>query len=201
MFRTRIKRLLDLDRDMEPAGEAEKTSTPFAFSSAPPNGRGVEIPFTSFDTFCLALGLDLLDVGFKQSEVVFLMQHIRQSLSEQHDLIMRSPPTPREKLHAGDRPNVPIYDHRNFQIADCRVFILINKVELTELFGSAPDKRISPTPRILQPIFCLGIEALKDELHQMGFSYRKAMVFELSEMAVMLTDFLLEAPLVKRGRK
>ena len=70
IFRTRIKRLLDLDRD--PGADATKAASiaPFAFV-APVDGSGVEAAYAPFDVFCLGLALDLLDVGFKQSEIVY----------------------------------------------------------------------------------------------------------------------------------
>ena len=72
-FKGRIQKLLDLDR----AGGFGAPSE-FAFHAAAPPGRGQEVHFTLLDAFCLAIGLDLLDVGFKQSEVVFLLRHLDQ---------------------------------------------------------------------------------------------------------------------------
>jgi hypothetical protein len=42
-----------------------------------PTARGVDATFTAFDAFCLALAVDFLRTGFKQSEVLLLVAHLR----------------------------------------------------------------------------------------------------------------------------
>src|SRR5258708_1814137 len=62
VFLTRIKRLLETDRhDKVPTGQDYDPPVAFAFSSAESKGKGVDAVFTSFDAFCLALALDLVD--------------------------------------------------------------------------------------------------------------------------------------------
>ncbi len=101
-FKTRIKRLLDLDRQPPTHGGKAKTDdlaadwpkTP-AFSAAQTHwGKGTVATFSLFDAFCLALALDLLDMGFKQSEVVFLIGHIRPDLNDVFEKIQRKLPNP-----------------------------------------------------------------------------------------------------------
>src|SRR5690349_17999088 len=81
VFLTRIKRLLETDRhDKVPAGQDYPPPAAYAFSSGETEGQGVDAAFTSFDAFCLALALDLVDVGFKPSEIVFLLRYLRPEL-------------------------------------------------------------------------------------------------------------------------
>ena len=68
-FQTRIKRLLDLDRQETALNSSTRSSARYAFLDTTPEGRGTDVSFTPFNVFCLALGLDLLDVGLKQSEI------------------------------------------------------------------------------------------------------------------------------------
>ena len=201
VFRTRIKRLLELDKDMGQAEQTTGATNPFAFSSVPPEGRGVEIPFSSVDTLCIAFALDLLDAGFNQAEIVFLMRHIRSKLEKQHSRIMRNPPSPRQKISATEYSNEPSYIYRSIKIIDRRVFVLIGKVELTEVFSRPAAKGRNHKPIVYEPRFCSGIEALRNQLHRMSFNNRKVFVLEMAEMAVMLANFLRDAPLIKRGRK
>src|SRR5436309_2059843 len=73
VFLTRIKRLLETDRhDKVPASQHHRPPARYAFSSAQSEGQGVDAAFTPFDVFTLALALELVDLGFKPSEIVFL---------------------------------------------------------------------------------------------------------------------------------
>lgn len=73
-FRTRIRRLLEIDR----AEPASKRSVPaYAFSDTAPGGKGEEAAFHPIDALMLWLGLDLLEMGFKQQEVVRLLRVAR----------------------------------------------------------------------------------------------------------------------------
>src|SRR5438067_10203214 len=95
VFLTRIKRLLETDRhDKVPTGRDYKPFAACAFSSAESEGQGVDAAFTPFDAFCLALALDLVDLGFKPSEIVFLLRHLRPELEGQFDTISQEPPPP-----------------------------------------------------------------------------------------------------------
>jgi hypothetical protein len=194
VFRTRIKRLLELDRVNQKSGER------FAFVEQPPGGRGVDVAFTAFDAFCLGFGLDLLDTGFKQSEVVFLIRHIRQHLLEQYDWIRSGPPPDQQYADAESYPDRPSFEHGNYRAVDCRVFAVIEKVEMTEIFSSLQDQSARTEPLIMEPKYCRGIEELREELHQMNDGYRKAMVVEMAYTAAGITELLNQAPVVRRGR-
>ncbi len=194
VFRTRIKRLLELDRVGQKSGEQ------FAFAGHPPEGQGVDVAFTAFDAFCLGFGLDLLDTGFKQSEVVFLIRHIRQDLCQEYKRTMSDPTPDHQYADARDYPDWPSYQHRNFRVVDCRVFAVIEKVEMTEIFSSLKDRTARKEPLIMEPKFCRGIEELREELHNMNDGYRKAMVLEMAYTAVGITELLEQAPVVRRGR-
>ena len=193
-FLTRIKRLLEIDRaDREEGGK-------FAFIEDAPQGQGVDVVFTAFDAFCLALALDLLDAGFKQSEVVFLMRHIRQDLREEYDWIMLNPPRARQRRLAKHAPDRPFYEEGGRRWADYRVFAVIQKVEMKEVFPSLAEPQYSGKPIILEPVFFRGIEALQTELNRKAGSFRKAMVLEIANAAALVASFLKVAPLTKRGR-
>jgi hypothetical protein len=191
-FTTRIKRLLEIDR--QPSSE---NGTRYAFYSHGPEGLGVDTAFSDRDTFCLAIGLELLDVGFKQQEVVFLLQHTRPELERRFEAIQRAPPAPRQLVLAEERPGSPSYLDGKLHIADCRIFMLVNKIEMTELVPT----RKRGLPVIHRPVFLRGIIELREELHRMNYSYRRTLVLEIAELAVLLMEALSQAEPTRRGRR
>lgn len=193
-FRTRIKRLLDIDRS------APEDSPGFAFSDGPAGGQGVDVSFTAFDAFCLALGLELLDMGFKQAEVVFLLQHIRSQLRGEFDWILSNKIAPGNAHAPADYPDLPTFTAGNRCLADYRVFTLIQKVELKELRPGAAEARNTDSPVIYQPPFYRGMGALAEGINYRDWSFRKALVLELATTAALVSKYLDEAPITKRGR-
>jgi len=205
IFLTRIKRLLEVDWRRETAHESEIPHPRFAFRDGPGEGKGTDMSYTIFNAWCLALGLELLDVGFKQSEIVFLLRHLRGNLEREFRHILKHRPAPRQPIPAKDRPGCPVYeDHRGGKWADCRVFAVIHKVELKELFPLLKGRKCASQPVFPTPMFCHGNLALAKEFHTMNldaFHYRKAFVIEIAHTVVLVKQFLEEAPAVLRGRK
>ena len=174
--------------DKVPTGQDYEPDSDFAFSSTKTEGQGVDATFSAFDAFCLALALDLLDVGLKPSETVFLLRYLRAALAVEFKAILQDPPPPIRQRPAKDK----------------RVFWVIQKVELTEIYDQAPPRRKGQkTPIFLEPKFCRGADALMAELGKMNterWGYRKALVVEIAYLADNLTKLLAKAPLKKRGR-
>jgi hypothetical protein len=206
VFLTRIKRLLEADRQHKvPAGQDYEPPARFAFSSEESEGQGIDAAFTPFDAFCLALALDLVDFGFKPSEIVFLLRYLRPELEDQFDAIIREPPPPlRQRQSAKARPNLPSYTSKGTRYADGRVFWVIQKVELKEIYSPVTRRNPKASPPLfLNPRFCRGLEALSAELGEMNHEqvgYRKALVLEIAYLAKELTGLLSVAPLTRRGR-
>ena len=211
IFRTRIKRLLDVDRAGElPYEQSETACAPYAFSEDKPGKQGRDVGFTAFDSFCLLIGLELLDAGFKQLEIVFLMRHLREHLQEQFEAIVALGDLPyRSFWSAKQALGLPLR-RANGTTADHRVFVLIRKLEIKEVFPLLAQHKKQParskskpdTPVFLQPEFFRGIVALQEELDKaMPLHYRKTMLLELSQMASGITRLLRTTPAVKRGPK
>ena len=99
----RIKRLLDLDRTKHHRGE------PLAFVDRLPGSRGVNVAFSKFDAFTLLLGIELLDIGLTQADVVFLIREIRDELKTHFDHIMSDPPPARGQIRAEERETRPTF--------------------------------------------------------------------------------------------
>jgi hypothetical protein len=91
--RTRIKRLLDLDRRL---GRDAKSGDPacrvFAFYADDAPGRGVEVWFSGYEAFALLIGLRVLNHGWPQAIVVRIMRGVRQKLEREHRRILEQDP-------------------------------------------------------------------------------------------------------------
>ena len=196
VFLTRIKRLIELDQKTNDKGMPKQ----LAFVETKVRGQGQDQPYTLFNTFCLALGLDLLDAGFKQAEIVFVLRHLRAGIRDGFDIVLASPPSPRNRIVATDRPKSPSYKKGNIEFADTRVFFHLERIEVREAFAGFRDKDAPKHPLVLNPKFFVGLESLMKELDRMNMSYRKALVLEISESIVILQSFLDQAPTTSRGR-
>ena len=205
VFLTRIKRLLEVDWMRDTSQDSEVPHPRFAFRDERGKGKGRDTSYSLFNGCCLAFGLELLDVGFKQSEIVFLLRHLRDQLEREFQHILNIRPAPRQPIPAEDRPDCPVYeDEKGWKWADCRVYAIIHKVEFKELFPLMKDRKPRRQPVFPTPVFCHGYAAAAAELHKMNlhkFHYRKAFVMELAYMVVLVKQFLEEAPAVLRGRK
>jgi hypothetical protein len=179
LFLGRIRKLIDIDRKTDVlAGASTAHAAPHAFHSRPPRGQGYEAEFSPFDAFCLAIGLDLLDLGFKQSEIVFLLRHIRSDLERKFVEILDDPP-------AG----------RMAQETDKRLFMAVGKVELVERTRSSAS-----TPLILKPQFARGLEGATALVGRLGYGDRKIILLEIGNTAVLLCNALMQASPRPKGR-
>ena len=161
-----------------------------------PTARGVDATFTAFDAFCLALAVDFLRTGFKQSEVLLLVAHLRPRLVQPFADALRDPP--KYKPHSGRRSAAPDDD---LSEKDRRVFLLIERVEFAEAFPAFPAKAGKRAAAIYrEPMFCHGIDDLRDKLSRIDHLFRRALVFEIAHMAARIAEFLERAPLIRRGR-
>lgn len=180
-FLGRVRKLIDVDRKAEVLSGAQSAhAAQHAFHTKSPRGQGYEAEFTAFDAFCLAVALDLLDLGFKQAEVVFLIRHIRAELERMFGAILRDPP-------AG----------RMTQATDKRVFMAVGKVELVERTGPSAS---ASAPFILKPQFARGLEQASDLVDRLGYGERKTILLEIGNTAVLLCNALVETPVRPKGR-
>lgn len=123
-FIVRIKRLLEIDRSTNLSDREEPPELEFSFVGKPDRPGG-NVMFSAFDAFCLAVALDLLDAGFKQYEVVFLMRYLRSDLQVWFQVMLEAPNLNSRKRYK----------------EDYRVFALIMKYEIEEgLTGLASNE-------------------------------------------------------------
>ena len=199
-FLTRIKRLLDIDRNMDLSAAEEPPLVEYAFAEPSPN-TGVETSYSLCDVFCLGVALDLLDSGFKQSEVVYLMRYLRIELENRVPELLEPPSIiDRQDKRAAAYPKLPSFKDGRKEVADRRVFLILKKVEVTEIVPEDYKKRASG-PIILDPIFCHGLNALSQKLFDLMPENRRAVtILELASTAQSVNAWLAEAPEIRRGR-
>jgi hypothetical protein len=95
-LRTRIKRLLNLDRSMGRelrSRNAEESNSGFFSEEAP--GTGADISFSEYDAFALLNGLRIMGHRWPQGFAVSIMRRVRPDLEMEHARFLRQPP---EKL-------------------------------------------------------------------------------------------------------
>lgn len=114
-LRTRLKRLLDLDRNLGRnvrSNDPEKSNYAFYSEDAP--GRGVEVWFSAYEAFALSLGIRLLEHGWPQSLVVTTLRRLRPKLEAQHTRFLKQDPKElfdQEALWRDARPGDIAFDN------------------------------------------------------------------------------------------
>jgi hypothetical protein len=192
-FHTRLKRLLDADRDPESPPELGKGEDSYAFASAEIEGTGTDAAFTAYDAFSLALALELLGAGFKPSEIISLLRSSRRPLERRFNAILKTPPPPRPRADPRDWPGLPTYQEGGKEFADGRVFMVLPTVEPDEVLPLYHPRASRKPKAFPEPKFCRGINELTTELNQMrspNWSYRKAFVTEIAYLASGISDLL-----------
>ncbi len=200
IFRTRIKRLLEIDRDLDLSEAEVPPKADYAFAP-PPSAESGEVAYRAVDAFCLAIALDLLDAGFKQAEIVFLMRYLRPELQERFPNLLTPPSLiSRQRYRARDYPDLPSYKEGGDSFADRRLFVILQKVELTEI-SPASSRRRHSGPIFLEPVCCKGVTVLGEKLHDtMPNRRRTVTVLEVAATAQAVQKFLTAAPVIRRGR-
>jgi len=114
-LRTRVKRLLDTDRNL---GRSKRSMDPtmanYAFYSSDSPGKGVEVWFSDYEAFALLTGLRLLQHGWPQSFAVEVLRRHRPELERQHDRILKQAPEElfdEERIRKGARPGDLYFDN------------------------------------------------------------------------------------------
>jgi len=203
VFKTRIKRLLDLDRSFETTDLPVAPDSDFAFVEPVAGGSGIEAAYAPVDAFCLGIGLDLMDTGFKQGEIVMLMRYLRADLDRWFPRLIDRPSLVDRQNHlAKFHPKLPVVERpRGAPLADARVFMVLNRIELTEVLSIAPAKVTSSQAVFRAPVFSNGMSGLTADLGKlMPQHQRTVVVLEITMLAQAVLTYLDAAPSMARGR-
>lgn len=186
-FLARIKRLLDVDRTLAPE-RRRRGAAAFAFSTAAPGGRGENAAFAKLDATMLWLALELVELGFKQQEVVEQLRRARALLGRELGPLLAAPAAAIEKRGAR-------FAYRGPSDADMSRFLVLPRVEApllpwtrVEADGLAPSG-----PLLLGPG---EVEALLRQAPQ-----AKVVIVPAALPAFSIGQLLERAPEVRDGRQ
>jgi hypothetical protein len=82
-LRTQLKRFLEIDRAQGRSARPTAGSSRYAFFSADPPGRGVEVYFSDYEAFALLLAFELMHFGWTQYLAVSILRRARVELERQ----------------------------------------------------------------------------------------------------------------------
>jgi hypothetical protein len=185
-LRSRIKRLLDLDRSIgrnlrsKDAAEAN-----FAFFSEEAPGTGSDILFSEYEAFALLNGLRIMGQGWPQGFAVSIMRRLRPDLEREHARILRQNPDKLfdwEAIRAGARPGDIAVSN-----TDPVFLTLASKEQLT------PDEGQTPYPAV-----CRGLKKVGEFSRAVGGS--SVATFEVVTLAHRLHQELMKTKPRRRGR-
>jgi hypothetical protein len=195
VLRTRIKHLLEIDRNWGRANSDRLSEHPMAFYETLPAGTGQDVSYSAFQAFRLAVALELLSFGCKQSEVVEQIALCRDDLKAAFERATRAIKT------FGMSSEITLDNVRNHNPKYASIFLVFTQVDVSERMAQAYPSSLKTGERLLAPEVCVGQENLQRFIKRaLPKETYKALVIELSFLAARLVELLAEAPLRKRGR-
>jgi hypothetical protein len=186
-LRTRIKRLLELDRSIGRklrSKDAEEANFGFFSEEAP--GTGADISFSEYEAFALLNGLRIMNHGWTQSFAVSIMRRVRFDLEREHARILQQDPDKLfdwEAIRAKARPGDIAVDNTD------PVFLTIaSKAQ------RAPDEgQTAPLSAV-----CHGLEKVSEFSRAVDAS--SVTMFEVATLAHRLHQELMKTEPRRRGR-
>lgn len=178
----RTKKLLDLDRSL--ASKATRGS-PRAFTDHTGLKQGVDASYTHFNAFSLALGLELLEAGFKQSEVVLWLRLTRPWIEAEYAQILRG----HIRENFPDDAPIPLPNPR--QRYYMSVEHLITPEDLPELKLPRKSTKGKNTPMAIVPKYFEGTDQLATAIGRAPSDVRRWLIIECRTLAVRLHNALV----------
>ncbi len=198
----RLKRLLDSDRK-RPVTPKRLFDRTFAFYGEQPGGTGQDVLYSAYEAFALWLGLKLLESGYPQGRVVFLLRHYREALEREYNRIISKdlaalfeksdwkPVTDAQK-------DTLLREGRLVDKVDNMIFLAVRlETETfgvtTRFFSEVPDRR--PT------LICRGSGELTPVIEGAAAMRVPMLVIELTNPAHQLAYWLARVEPTRRGRR
>jgi hypothetical protein len=186
-LRTRIKRLLELDRSIgrnRRSKDAEEANFAFFTDEAP--GTGADIFFSEYEVFALLNALRIMEHGWPQGFAVSIVRRARLDLEKEHARILRQDPVKLfdwQAIRASARPGDIAVDN-----TDPVFLTLASKAQ------HAPDEaRPSPISAV-----CRGFDKVSKFSRDVGAS--SMTMFEVATLVHRLHEELIQTEPRRRGR-
>lgn len=210
VFKSRIKKMLNMDHIPGMTPWDGLPDDRWVFYDEPGVGTGGEDRFSSVHAFLMAVALDLLNIGLKQSEVIFFLKHTRPMLERAFDRIHRRPGaiapvmgSGRQLRFASHYPEVEAIwiDPHKAPRADFTAWLVVRRFETREIHpGFEKQAKNKSIPFFMEPKFLFGLEAVKNEVFSHLNGYRHLVPIELADSALTIPQYLSKAPSIGRGR-
>jgi hypothetical protein len=186
-LRTRIKRLLELDRSFgRKRGSKDAEEANFGFFTEEAPGTGADISFSEYEAFALLNGLRIMAHGWPQGFAVSIMRRVRRDLAREHARILRQAPDElfdQQAILANASPGAIAVDN-----TDPVFLTLASKAQ------RAPDEeQKSPLSAV-----CRGLDKVGEFSRDVGAS--SVTMFEVATLAHRLRQELTKTEPRRRGR-
>ena len=186
-LRTRIKRLLELDRSMgrnTRSKDAEEASFGFFTEEAP--GTGADISFSDYEAFALLNGLRIMEHGWPQGFAVSIMRRIRVDLEGEHARILTQSP-------------LKLFDQQAIRVSARRGELPVDNTDPVFLVLASKAQR-APNDGETSPLvaLCRGRSKVTEFSYDVGAS--SLTMFELATPAHRLRRELMKTKPRRRGR-
>lgn len=185
-LRTRVKRLLDADRNLgRTARSSDRRENNYAFYSNVAPGKGTEVHFSGYEAFALMEALKLMKHEWPQGFVVSIMREARRDLEKRHRRIL--------ELDSGALFNPELIRERN----EGGAYSGTNSVQEFLLIVSDDGVKEQPADRPYPMLFDDQRQAFEFQLKEPG---RSCTWLELVTPAHSLRDNLNRTLPRQRGR-
>ncbi|SRR6266851_2526773 len=186
-LRTRIKRLLELDRSIvRRLGSKDAEEANFGFFSEEAPGTGADILFSEYEAFALLNGLRIMEHGWPQGFAVSIMRRVRPDLEREHARILRQHPDKlfdQQAIRARARPGDIAVDNVD------PVFLTV----ASKAQRAPDDGQTAPLSAV-----CHGMERVSKFIRHVGAS--SVTMFEVATLAHRLRQELMKTEPRRRGR-
>jgi hypothetical protein len=186
-LRTRIKRLLELDRSIvRKLGSKDAEEANFGFFSEEAPGTGADILFSEYEAFALLNGLRIMEHGWPQGFAVSIMRRVRPDLEREHARILRQDPDKlfdQQAIRASARPGDIAVDNVD------PVFLTV----ASKAQRALDDGQTAPLSAV-----CHGMERVSKFIRHVGAS--SVTMFEVATLAHRLRQELTKTEPRRRGR-
>jgi hypothetical protein len=185
-LRTRIKRLLELDRSIgrkRRSNDAERANFGFFSEEAP--GTGADISFSEYEAFALINGLRIMQHGWPQGIAVSIMRRVRLDLEREHARILRQDPA-------------KLFDQQAIDATARPGDIAVDNTDPVFLTVAAREQYASDERQTRLCAVCRGLAKVSEFGRDVGAS--SVTRFEVATLAHRLHQELMKTKPRRRGR-
>ena len=185
-LRTRIKRLLELDRSIgrkRRSNDAERANFGFFSEEAP--GTGADISFSEYEVFALINGLRIMQHGWPQGIAVSIMRRVRLDLEREHARILRQDPA-------------KLFDQQAIDATARPGDIAVDNTDPVFLTVAAREQYASDERQTRLCAVCRGLAKVSEFGRDVGAS--SVTRFEVATLAHRLHQELMKTKPRRRGR-